>query len=210
MYIPHSNCFEDREDMLAFVRRFPFGTLVGAKDGLPLATHLPFISRMEAGSICLYAHLALGNPQASLLEEGRQLAMFMEPHAYISPSHYQSELEVPTWNYVSVHLYGRCEVLRDPLRLRELLEQTIACFDPAYLKQWNRLPEAFREREMKGVVGFRMLADQLQGKKKLSQNKTPEEQQRIQATLSESPDSPGRWVAEYMKQQLDAGPRQKP
>lgn len=205
MYIPRRNRFEDRDGMLAFIRHFPFGTLVNCHGGRPVATHLPFLARAEGDSICLYAHLALANEQARMLEDGESLVVFMEPHAYISPGHYSSEREVPTWNYVSVHVYGHAEILKDPLELRELMEETIRCFEPAYLKQWERLPDDFRQREMKGIVAFRMPATELQGKKKLSQNKTPEEQQRIIAALRDAPESSARWVADYMQERLDNG-----
>lgn len=202
MYIPRSNRFEDRDGILAFIRRFSFGTLISLRDGRPIATHLPFLARAEGDSICLYAHLALGNEQVRILERGESLAIFMEPHAYISPGHYTSEMEVPTWNYVSVHVYGSCEILSDPARRKQVMEDTIRNFEPAYQQQWERLPEEFREREMKGIEVFRMFADELQGKKKLSQNKTTEEQQRIIATLAAAPESPRRWVAAFMQERL--------
>ncbi len=203
MYIPRSNRFEDRDGILAFIRRFPFGTLISLQGRRPLATHLPFLARAQGDTICLYAHLALGNPQARILEEAESLAIFMEPQAYISPAHYTSELEVPTWNYIAVHAYGTCEILSDTDARTQLMEDSIGTFEPAYLRQWKRLPEEFRQREMNGIVVFRMLAGELQGKKKLSQNKTPEEQRRIIAALDASAASPERWVAQYMQQRLN-------
>lgn len=132
--------------------------------------------------------------------ENLVLVIFNEPHAYISPKHYDKELNVPTWNYFSVHAYGKGQLITDTDKTFEVLEATIENYEIDYKQQWNRLPEDYKLKMVKGIVAFEVILTDLQAKKKLSQNKTTAEQMRIIETLCDSDHNNERDIAKYMKQ----------
>ena len=200
MYIPAINKLTDPQQAISFMQRYNFATMVTVKDGIPNATHLPFLIKQVDDKIILCSHLAKANPQAEEIVTGTTLVIFTEPHAYISPRHYEKETEVPTWNYIAVHAYGKCTILDSPEQKAALLEETINAFEANYLEQWNGLPDSFKQGMMKGIVAFEMVVDDLQAKSKLSQNKTENERQNIISELSKSENSAERETAEYMKQ----------
>jgi len=203
MYIPQSNAFNDRSEIIDFIKRFSFGTIITTINEKPVATHLPFIIEDRAGVLVVISHFALGNSQWKSIESENNLFIFSEPHAYISPAHYESEINVPTWNYISVHLYGKCTIIKDPKKVTEILEHTIENYEIGYKDQWNKLPLDYKSSMIKGIVAFECIVDDIQAKKKLSQNKTLKEQGSIIETLSKSNDTNEQAVAAYMKKNLD-------
>jgi predicted FMN-binding regulatory protein PaiB len=108
MYIPQFNHVTDPAILHALMQHFSFATLVTQHEGRPFATHLPFLVEPEHGEQGrLLAHLAKANPQWTDFGPGREaLVIFQGPHTYISPSWYETQPSVPTWNYAVVHAYG--------------------------------------------------------------------------------------------------------
>jgi transcriptional regulator len=96
------------------MQQFSFATIVTVKDGVPSATHLPFVVSQRDDQIILTSHFAKVNPQAAEILNCKPLVIFTEPHAYISPRHYESEQSVPTWNYIAVHAYGTATLIDSP------------------------------------------------------------------------------------------------
>ncbi|MDQ2752867.1 MAG: FMN-binding negative transcriptional regulator, partial [Bacteroidota bacterium] len=172
MYIPKLNLLSDKAETVAFMKRFGFATIITAKDNLPIATHLPFIITSEDENITLISHFAKANEQWKDIENGKVLVIFNEPHAYISPKHYDKELNVPTWNYISVHAYGKARLVTETQRVIQILESTIDNYETSYKQQWNNLPGDYKLGLLHGIVAFEIWVTDLQGKKKLSQNKT--------------------------------------
>lgn len=199
MYIPRHFRSTDQKEITAFMQRFNFGTLITAEDNIPTATHLPFLIEEEGDRVVLSSHFARANPQAATLEGKEILVIFSEPHAYISPAFYEKEQNVPTWNYVAVHAYGKARIISDEIGMLALLEKSILAFDADYMQQWQRLSEDYKSRMLKGIVAFQIEVTNLEGKKKLSQNKTQTEQQRIIDAFSRSEDQNEIQIAEYMK-----------
>jgi transcriptional regulator len=177
MYTPKHFLITDQGEAVSFMQRYSFATIVTVNDGVPSATHLPFVVSQHDDKIILTSHFAKANPQSSEILNGRPLVIFAQPHAYISPKHYEKELSVPTWNYIAVHAYGKATLIESPEKKAELLEQTIQFYEADYLKQWASLPQDFKLNMMNGIVGFEILVDEVQGKKKLSQNKNEQERQ---------------------------------
>ena len=202
MYIPNINKMTDKTKIVAFMKRFSFATIITSKDDLPIATHLPFVIKEENDKLLLFAHVARQNEQWMHIEENTVLVIFSEPHAYISPANYEKDLNVPTWNYIAVHAYGKAYLLTKDEEVISLLENTIDNYEPFYRQQWDHLPEKYRSGQMTGIVAFKIEVIELQAKEKLSQNKTVNEQQRIIETLSASKDTNEQITAEYMKQNL--------
>ncbi len=200
MYIPKNFLTTDKEEIIAFMKQYSFATIITAKDNFPTATHLPFLVSAKGDTIMLTSHFAKANDQWMQIGENLVLVIFNEPHAYISPKHYDKELNVPTWNYFSVHAYGKGQLITDTDKIFEVLEATIENYEIDYKQQWNHLPEDYKLKMVKGIVAFEVIITDLQAKKKLSQNKTTAEQMRIIETLCDSDHNNERDIAKYMKQ----------
>ena len=199
MYIPKINLATDRDEIVAFMKQFSFATIITAKDNMPIATHLPFIVTIQGDNIVLTSHFAKANEQWADIENNKVLIIFSEPHAYISPKNYDKELNVPTWNYISIHAYGQGKLITETENTFEVLEATIDNYDPSYRQQWNNLPEEYKLKMSNGIVAFEILVTDLQAKKKLSQNRTDTEKQKIIDTLSKSNDTNEQLIADFMK-----------
>ena len=179
----------------------PFATLVTREGEEPFVGHLPFLHR-EDGSAHgqLVAHVARGNPQWQHLEAGQTaLVVFHGPHAYVSPSWYAEALHVPTWNYVAVHAYGRATLL-DAGELRACLSELVATNEQRFARPWamERLPEEFVAKLLRGIVGFRIAIERLEGKLKLSQNREPHDRQRVAEELAALGDPQSRDTSAWM------------
>ena len=188
MYLPAHFREDDIAVLHDFIRNHSFGILVTQHEGAPFATHLPFLFDAGRGPHgTLIAHMALGNPQWRTFSEQREaLAIFSGPHAYVTPSWYEVELSVPTWNYAIVHAYGTLELLQTD-ELREQLNELVRVNEAGFEQPWpNRLPGDYREKMMRGVVGFSMQITRLEGKFKMSQNRNPREQERVIAEFQET------------------------
>lgn len=207
MYIPNFNIMPDKTEIVEFMQRFSFATIITAKDDFPVATHLPFLVTVKDDNIILSAHFAKANNQWKDMEKNPVLVIFSEPHAYISPKNYDKLLNVPTWNYISVHAYGRATLVTEYRKTLDILQHTINAYDSTYMQQWDNLQEEYKNGMIKGIVAFEVLVTELEGKKKLSQNKTPNEQQKIINALSASEDENERIIAEYMRKNLERGNR---
>jgi transcriptional regulator len=199
MYTPKQFANTDQGAILAFMKAFSFAAIVTAEDSLPLATHLPFTIFEREGQLVLSAHFAKANPQWRQLETQTSLVIFSEPHAYISPSHYDNPVSVPTWNYIAVHAYGKGRVITDVAEGFQALEAMIDNYEAGYRAQWNTLPEDYKLKMLNGIVPFEILVTDLQATEKLSQNKTAVEKERIINTLSGSEVGADRQIADYMK-----------
>ena len=202
MYIPNSNLMTDRTETVEFMKQFSFATIITAKNNLPIATHLPFLVTIKDDNIVLTSHFAKANEHWKDIENNKALVIFSEPHAYISPKNYDKKLNVPTWNYISVHAYGQAKLINDTDKVFELLERTIDSYETSYKQQWNKLPEDYKLGMSKAIVAFDIIVSDLQAKKKLSQNKTENEQLKIINSLSKSTDTNEQLIADYMKKNI--------
>jgi transcriptional regulator len=198
MYIPSFNKFENEQEAISFMQRYSFATIVTSVDDVPYATHLPFLVEQCDDKMILSSHFAKANPQAAQILNKSVLVIFTEPHAYISPSNYEKETNVPTWNYLAVHAYGKAVLLDDVEQKANLLAHTINIYEPAYAQQYEKLPDEYKQKMMKGIVAFEITVDDLQAKKKLSQNRSEQEQKNIINTLSKSQDTAQNEIAKYM------------
>jgi transcriptional regulator len=169
MYVP-DHFREDRPDVLhQAMRRIGFATLV-TKD--LDANHLPML--LEDG--VLRGHVARANPVWKS-GEGAALAIFLGPHAYVSPNWYPSKAEtgkaVPTWNYITVHVRGQIHWRQEPDWLRAHLTALSQEHESGRSTPWqvSDAPENYIETMLRGIVGFELAIESLEGKYKLSQNR---------------------------------------
>ncbi|MFS2190200.1 FMN-binding negative transcriptional regulator [Mucilaginibacter sp. Mucisp84] len=198
MYTPKHFQLSDEQEAIDFIQRYSFATIVTATDNVPFATHLPFLVSKRDDKIVLSSHFAKANPQANEIIGKDVLVIFTEPHAYISPKHYEKETNVPTWNYIAVHAYGKAGILSEGEQTAGLLAQMISNYEADYLTQWNNLPDEYKQRMMKGIVAFEIIVDDLQGKQKLSQNRSELERDSIIKSLSNSVDTVEAEIGKYM------------
>src|SRR5262249_24584978 len=176
---PGHSADTDRPTLRSFLDRHPFGLVVSVHDGRPMATHLPVIlDRSVAPDGALLGHVARANPQWRQLRDQEVLAIFNGPHAYVSPSWYQAEKVVPTWNYVAVHAYGQVELIEDSDSLVALVHRLTRVFEKGRPPPWDFDPgDAYVRKVSLGIVGCRLTIERLEGKWKRSQNH-PEERRR--------------------------------
>ena len=198
MYIPKFNAFPDKNEVISFMRKYSFGTIITSKNNLPVATHLPFLVDERDEQVIISSHFAKANPQALDVAENSNLVIFTEPHAYISPKNYPKQEEVPTWNYIAVHAYGKAHMLETEDENLDLLKRTINNYEPEYYQQWEKLPQQFKSKMIKGIVGFEIIVTDLQAKSKLSQNRSEIEKESIINSLNKSPFDSEREIAQYM------------
>lgn len=199
MYIPKHFLNSDQDEAVVFMQKYSFATLVTAEQNIPVATHLPFLIQKIDDRIILSSHFAKANPQAAAIAGSDILVIFTEPHAYISPRFYERDQNVPTWNYLAVHAYGKATIIEDEAGKLALMERTIVNYEAKYLEQWRGLSNDYKLKMLKGIVAFDIEISDLQAKKKLSQNKTAVEQQNIIDAFSQSNDPNEVQIAEYMK-----------
>ncbi|MCC7245801.1 MAG: FMN-binding negative transcriptional regulator [Saprospiraceae bacterium] len=207
MYIPAHFSTNDLKQVEAFIIRYPMATLVSNlqdpsdKEKKPslFATHLPLVLKKQSDEQWrLLGHFARNNPQWQGLEEQEILVIFSEPHAYISPSLYEKTLNVPTWNYVAIHVYGTPRLIPDADASFQLLEQQMQAYEPNYLQQWSTLPDDYKQAMLKGIVCFEMPVERIEAKFKLSQNKSAKEQTSIREHLLNSDDTNVKMTGEMM------------
>lgn len=204
MYIPEYFRIRNPEDTVAFMRANPFAILISTTDSGPFATHLPLFVRAagKEEKIILRGHVAKANPHWRYLEQQPQcLTIFHGAHSYISPDNYSARESVPTWNYGAVHLYGNARVFSSPEELQGVLHDLIGTFDPTYASQWATLDEAYRERMLRQIVGFEIEVTKVEGKFKLSQNRTREDQANVIASLEKAEDTVVSGVSRLMREQ---------
>ena len=187
MYIPDAFAETDLAILHDFIKQHSFGLLASQVDGLPFATHLPFLLERTAGQYgCLIGHMARANPQWHQIGHQTALAIFSGPHAYISPTWYEADLVVPTWNYVAVHAYGRAEIIEDRATLLEIVQRSVSVYEGSMPRPWSFDGTAtFIERLLGQIVGFRIVIDKIEGKWKLNQNQPVERRKKVMRALAD-------------------------
>ena len=199
MYIPEHFRNADRATALAFMRANPFAILVSNKEEGPFATHVPVVIRESGDHLAIRGHVAKANPHWRYLgTDPKCLMIFHGPHAYISPTNYETREVVPTWNYGAIHVYGETRTYSANEELLSMLHDLIPTFEAAYGEQWASLSDAYRERMLSHIVGFEMAVTRLEAKFKLSQNRTKQEQQNIIDSLGTAPDTAVSGTARLM------------
>ncbi|RAS78726.1 FMN-binding negative transcriptional regulator [Priestia endophytica] len=203
MYIPRYFKVTNVDEIWEFVQENSFGTMVTTKQGKPIATHLPLQLVKEGDTYYITGHVAYGNPQWRTFETCEDvLVMFQGPHAYISSSWYKQE-NVPTWNYQAVHVYGTASILNE-----EELKQDLTKLLQKYEKHrknpilWDKLSPEVLEKQLKGIVGFKIKVQEIQAANKLSQNRNEDDYQNIVNKLYEEKDLNSQQMAQLMERKF--------
>lgn len=204
MYIPPYFAATDLERLHAAMEAYSFATLISEGAGNLTASHLPLLLQRDHGENgLLLGHMAKANPQWEQAAGTNVLAVFAGPHAYISPTWYQDEKVVPTWNYVAIHAYGRLELVQDSREKLEILLQTVSVYERHMPVPWSlRESPEFVDRLVDQIVGFQIPLARLEGKWKLNQNHPPARRRRVAAALQVRSDESSQAIAHLMAQSL--------
>ena len=182
------------------MRAHSFAVLASASNATAVrATHLPFVIEQRENKIFLVSHMAKANPQWEEFTGNELLIVFQGPHGYVSPAHYEKQQNVPTWNYIAVHAYGKAAVIDEYTAVIDVLEKMICSYEAEYFNQWKQLSAEYKSNMVKGIVAFEIEVCRLEGKYKLSQNKTQKEQESIIRSFSASEAPLHKELAEEMK-----------
>jgi transcriptional regulator len=209
MYIPPLFREEDRTTLHALIRGTGLAMLVSnGRDGLPEISYLPLLLDESDGAHgSLLGHLARANPHwKSLAETPRATAIFNGADAYISPGWYPTKQvhhkHVPTWNYEVVHAVCRVEVFDDPERLRDVVVRLTGRYESGRADPWtiDQAPADYIEAMLKAIVGVKLQIEELRGKRKLSQNRVPEDRQGVRDALAASSDPGDQGVLRSMRE----------
>ncbi len=200
MYVPKIYEEKDPREIRNFIRENSFGILVSQVDNRPWATHIPFeLEKDNDGNDILVAHIAKNNPQSKNLVDGLEvLCIFNGPHSYISSSWYDEE-EVPTWNYLAVHVYGEIRIQTDE-ELLASLHNLVNHYEKNEQKpiQLNKLSEKTM-RQMNGIIGFIIQIKEFQAVRKLSQTRNDWSHRNIVHKLEGKDDPNSHAIAKEMK-----------
>ncbi|MFS0638892.1 FMN-binding negative transcriptional regulator [Mesobacillus foraminis] len=201
MYIPKHFNINDEEVIYEFIEKWGFATLFSHHKGEPCATHLPLMLNKYENA--LYGHFARPNEQWKDAENQQILVVFQGPHCYISPSWYESMKAVPTWNYVSVHVYGQLEIIEDEKRIVDSLNDLVDKYElPDSPYHLDGLDPRFIEGMSKGIVAFRIKITKMEAKAKLSQNHSVERQELIIEHLEKTSNQDNIQIASLMRKNL--------
>jgi transcriptional regulator len=205
MYIPDAFRIDDTPSLHDAMDAYRLCNFITATEEGPVATPLPlFLVRDEGPYGTLYGHLARANPQWKRTIMGDTMALFMGPDAYISPSWYASKREhgkvVPTWNYVTIHAYGTVEFFEDAERLLDVVTRLTNLHEQPRAEPWavTDAPQPFIAAQLRGIVGFRLPIKRIEGKRKMSQNRSTNDQAGVAAGLAASDHRNERAAADLM------------
>ncbi|HKW80990.1 MAG TPA: FMN-binding negative transcriptional regulator [Casimicrobiaceae bacterium] len=185
LYIPPSFASDDRAVLARLVGEHPFATLISTGAGEPRVSHLPLLHVADPEPHgALIGHMARANPHWRHFADGRTLAIFHGPHAYVSPSWYAAPAtQVPTWNYAVAHVHGHADLVDRDATLTTL-QAMIDRFEGGRREPWRLQLEGARLDAMVGaIVAFRIAIERVDVKLKLSQNKDPEDVKRVARAL---------------------------
>ena len=201
MYIPNYYKNENLEEVKNFLIGNSFGILINQTNGKLTGTHIPMeLDKDENGDDVLVGHISKANPQWENFNDNEEiLAIFNGPHAYVSSSWYEKE-NVPTWNYIAVHIYGKIKIIEG----EELLDSLKKLVDKYERNSENPVSvEKMSSRTLKqinGIIGFSIKINEIQAAYKLSQNRNESDYHNIVDKLENTGDPISTNLAKEMKE----------
>lgn len=204
LYTPAHFAGDDRAAVARLMHDHPFATLLTPSSPEPLVSHVPLllVPGCEPHGT-LIGHFARANPHWRAAHEVQSIAIFLGPHAYVSPSWYAEPARmVPTWNYAAVHAHGTLEIVDDAAVARGTLDLLIQRFEAGRATPWRfERPPTERDALIGAIVAFRLRIKHIEAKFKLSQNRSLDDQQRVITALRAEgyADATGTaaWILEY-------------
>ncbi|MFO1317782.1 MAG: FMN-binding negative transcriptional regulator [Burkholderiales bacterium] len=206
LYVPAHFATDDRDAMARLMHDHPFATVITFAGGELHVSHVPLLHVAEGGPHgTLIGHFARANPHWRHAEGVASLVVFQGPHAYVSPSWYTApERMVPTWNYVAVHAHGALAPIADAIEARGVLDALVERFEGGRAVPWRlTMPAPQRDAMVGAIVAFRIPIDRLEGKFKLSQNRSAEDRARVAQALRAEGYAEATATAEWMARHAD-------
>ena len=197
MYIPKYYREEDRQKILSFLKQNNFAALVTFDGEKPIATHAPVEVVESESGWTIYGHLSRANSQKKTFDGQEALLIFQGAHTYISARWY-SEIDVPSWDYMIVHVYGKVREIQGD-ELYSVLSRLVQNHETNTSYRLEGLPQDMVHKEMKGVFGFAVDVTRVDGSYKLSQGKTEEERRNIAGELEKRGDENSKKIAEAIR-----------
>ena len=206
MYIPSAFEVTDPAKIAEIISSHSFGMLLSKDEGSLFASHLPFLYKPQLGKNgFLTSHMARANRHWQLFNDQEEaLVIFNGPHAYISPSYYATSVAVPTWNYVTVHVYGKPRLMTTEVELNAVLAETMEKHEAGFPNPWSTalLPEGMEAKLHQSIVGFEIEITRIEGKFKLGQNRSMEDREKMLGMLQKTNDADSHQLAKFMEQEL--------
>ena len=205
VYIPKAFEVKDKKKIYDFIKTNSFGILFTQEEYGPFATHLPlFVDEKKDKADVLIGHMAKQNPHWKHLNNKEVLVVFSGPQAYISPTWYNEDHTVPTWNYVTVHIYGTVRIIDEKEAMVELMEKTVNFYEASMQNPWKaQFDNKFIDGLMHGIVGFEISINKIEGKWKLNQNHSIERQQNLIKGLRSSHQQSSEDIANLMEANIN-------
>lgn len=203
MYTPSSFKEENPDILFDLIEEHNFGIIFSQHKDQPEATHLPFLVHKGKGKHgTLIAHFAKANKHWKKLDEAKDvLVVFQGPHSYISPAWYVNRAEVPTWNYATVHVFGKPKIIEDVAELNNMVKELTHFHENQENTGWKltEVPEKDYNTDLKAIVGLEIVISKMEGKFKFNQNKSGKDQESVIAKMEDL----GREdISEIMKRNL--------
>ena len=199
MFIPKYYREEDRQKLLAFLKQNNFAALITFDGEKPIATHTPVEIVETENGWTIYGHISRANAQKKTFGDNEALLIFQGAHTYISARWY-TEVDVPTWDYMIVHVYGKVREIQGD-ELYSVLSRLVENHESNTSYRLEGLPQDMVQKEIKGVFGFVMEVTRVDGGYKLSQGKTEEERTNIASELEKRGDKDSKVIAEEIRKQ---------
>ncbi|MCY0970292.1 FMN-binding negative transcriptional regulator [Chryseobacterium wangxinyae] len=200
MFIPKIYQSEDDHLMKEIIRQNAFALLISSENKIRATHSMMMLNEDNPEDIYIETHISKANPQAKTLNDGDEvLCDFLGAHTYISSSWYD-HLNVSTWNYEAVQIYGKIKLMNHEElynhleKLTSKYEQPQKC--PVFVKDMGK---EFVEKEMKGAFGIKIFPTEIYINQKLSQNRKESDYQNIISNLENSDNQNSKKIADKMK-----------
>jgi transcriptional regulator len=200
VFIPAYYRNNNISEIIRFITDHPFAQLIMNGPEIPFITHIPVELIHEGDSFYLQGHLSRANPQSKILTDGANaVIVFTGPHSYISSGWYD-HVNVPTWNYIAVHVSGQLKILSNE-ELYNSLKQLVNRYESASADpvRVENIPEEMMTGYMKGIIGFNLSVKKIEGKWKMSQNRNENDFMNIISQLEKIGDVNASLVADEMR-----------
>jgi len=205
MYTPSQFDKDDIQSLHDFIESHSFATFITTDEAEPIASHLPLLLARSSGTHGrLIGHLAKANPQWMSAEGRTTLSIFHGPHAYISPTWYETQNAVPTWNYVAVHVYGKWKSVENKEGKADIVRQYVEFYESKMPAPWSmdETEDGFIDRLLDAIVCSTIEIERIEGKWKLNQNHDSERRLRVIRSLQKTGGHQELKIAELMLQTL--------
>ena len=202
MYLREPFQIDDRELQLDIIREDGWGHIIGVQNGVPFASHHPFVLLGDPGEEKLEFHLPKASPHWRTLHDNElKMVVFEGPKHYVSPKWLVSEHALPTWAFVAVHVYGRPKLVEDTAETRAGLDRLVDFNEARFGDPWSldSVDDEHVARVMTRIIGYEMPIDRIEANFRLLQNRPAQDKRRAAETLSQLSDTGARKVAELIR-----------